>query len=92
MSKHDHVEPAPCEHVLKHCAKCDVAYCEKCNKEWPAEKVEPDLQKMREWMEKREYERHPYSPPVIPQWPLAPPPRYPGVVYCSHQQHTGERG
>lgn len=30
--KHNHHDH--CEHVVKYCAKCDVAYCEKCNKEW----------------------------------------------------------
>ena len=23
-----------CEHDLKHCGKCDVAYCATCSKEW----------------------------------------------------------
>ena len=23
-----------CEHALKHCKHCDVAYCEKCKREW----------------------------------------------------------
>lgn len=23
-----------CDHKMKHCAHCDVAYCEKCGKEW----------------------------------------------------------
>lgn len=30
-NKHDHTE---CEHELKYCKLCDVAYCVKCNKEW----------------------------------------------------------
>lgn len=25
-----------CEHDLKHCGKCDVAYCATCSKEWGA--------------------------------------------------------
>ncbi len=29
--KHDHHS---CEHVLKMCKECDVAYCSKCRKEW----------------------------------------------------------
>lgn len=28
---HEHND---CEHELKYCKKCDVAYCEKCGKEW----------------------------------------------------------
>ena len=28
---HEHVE---CEHELKYCRKCDIAYCEKCGKQW----------------------------------------------------------
>ena len=28
---HEHTE---CEHKLKYCRKCDVAYCEKCGKQW----------------------------------------------------------
>jgi len=31
MSKHDHHS---CEHEVKYCKKCDVAYCTKCGKEW----------------------------------------------------------
>lgn len=27
--KHDH-----CEHNLKHCSKCDIVYCSKCEREW----------------------------------------------------------
>lgn len=32
--KHDHEEPKPCEHELKHCPVCDTVYCVKCGKEW----------------------------------------------------------
>lgn len=28
---HDHIK---CNHELKHCADCDVVYCEKCKTEW----------------------------------------------------------
>lgn len=28
---HEHKE---CQHELKYCTKCDVVYCDKCNKEW----------------------------------------------------------
>ncbi len=28
---HEHKE---CEHELKYCSKCNVVYCEICNKEW----------------------------------------------------------
>ena len=28
---HDHKH---CHHVLQYCEHCDVAYCEKCGKEW----------------------------------------------------------
>ena len=29
MHKHKH-----CHHVMQYCEVCDVAYCEKCGKEW----------------------------------------------------------
>jgi hypothetical protein len=48
-SHHDH-----CDHVLKHCAKCDVVYCTKCNEEWPKTKYVYDYYKY--------YEQKPYSP------------------------------
>lgn len=31
---HNHTEPQICQHELKYCKKCDVVYCEKCQKEW----------------------------------------------------------
>ena len=32
MSLHD--QHNHCEHMMQYCAKCDVAYCVTCNREW----------------------------------------------------------
>jgi hypothetical protein len=31
---HEHNPPAVCAHELRHCAHCDVVFCEKCKHEW----------------------------------------------------------
>jgi hypothetical protein len=36
MSKHDH---HCCEHEVKYCKVCDVAYCVKCGKEWKEQSI-----------------------------------------------------
>ena len=34
-NQHEHLE---CEHEVKYCKKCDVAYCVKCGREWTGSK------------------------------------------------------
>lgn len=36
---HEHIEPKDCEHEFKYCKKCDVVYCDKCQKEWKAQEA-----------------------------------------------------
>lgn len=47
---HEHLKP--CEHTVKYCATCDVAYCEACNKEWKSSTRAID-QYWREYMNPR---------------------------------------
>ena len=30
----EHNHPSECDHVLRYCKKCDVAYCTICGMEW----------------------------------------------------------
>ena len=36
MNHHDHHD---CDHEVKYCKKCDVAYCVKCGKEWIVQSI-----------------------------------------------------
>mgnify|MGYP001568647673 CR=1 FL=1 len=68
---HEHLKT--CEHTVKYCAVCDVAYCETCNKEWTSRtnKYPPhDLQQY--WRE--------YMNPQTPQ---------PKVIYTGATQLEG---
>ena len=44
-----------CDHEVKYCARCDVAYCTKCAKEWSAKSV---------WV--NPYTWKPYTTPAYP--------------------------
>jgi hypothetical protein len=50
MLNHEH---KTCDHVLKYCEKCDVAYCTKCGEEW---KKQSPIDLYRQY-------------PPTPQWP-----------------------
>lgn len=79
---HEHIKPKQCKHELKHCAHCDVVYCEKCKKEWKETGKQYDL-----W---EKFKQQEWNKPAKQTIPFQPDYRLPGngVFMCSHDSHT----
>lgn len=75
MPKHDHTKPPACEHSLKHCADCDIVFCEKCPKEWAVKSPLMDLSKFQRT-----------NPNITPLPYYGDPP--PVINLCSHAVGT----
>jgi hypothetical protein len=88
MTMHEHPERS-CEHTLKHCAHCDVVFCEKCKREWKQPKV--DMSGLRDYFQQQEPPRKWPAPqqPYFLERPI-PMPQYPPIPKITCQHPEGE--